>query len=89
MAVEVDRVESPEAPSPNSTTLLMNVWWVRETSAFIQSTWRSIGGLICMCAVAWATVTDPSEAKMWVAATCAGAGLAVGAVQKVAEIRKA
>lgn len=76
------------ANGSNSTTLIMQVWWVRELSAFIQATWRSLGGFACMIAVAAATVTAPTEAKMWVAAACAGVGIAAGAAQKITEIRK-
>lgn len=76
------------ANGSNSTTLIMQVWWVRELSAFIQSTWRSLGGFICLLAVAAATIHDPTEAKMWVAATCAGVGIVSGAAQKITEIRK-
>lgn len=76
------------ANSPNSTTLIMQVWWVRELSAFIQATWRSAGGFICFCAVAQATVRDPTVEKMWVAAACGGVGVLAGAAQKLTEIKK-
>lgn len=76
------------AHGANSTTLIMQVWWVRETSAFIQATWRSVGGLACMLAIAAAIYMDPTEAKMWVGAAVAGVGIGAGVVQKVTEIKK-
>lgn len=76
------------AHSPNSTTLIMQVPAVRETSAFIQATWRPLGGFICMCAVAQAVLRNPTVENMWVAAACAGVGVLAGTVQKVTELTK-
>lgn len=76
------------AHGANSTTLIMQVWWVRETSAFIQATYRSLGGFICMCAVANALRDHPSVELAWVAAGLSGASVIAGVVQKVTEIKK-
>ncbi len=70
-------------PAEISTETPIKADWLRDISCFIQLTWRPIGGLLCMIALAYATVNDPNEAKMWVAATAAGVGIVGRSAEKI------
>jgi len=74
--VKTVAVNPDEAPITNPA-------WANAT-AVLRVGWRPFGGLLCMIAIAVATIIDPTEPKMWVAAAVAGVGIIGRSSEKIA-----
>lgn len=60
--------------------------WLNITSV-LQVSWRPLGGLACLLAIATAVIMDPDEAKMWVAAAVAGVGIIGRSSEKITALK--